>query len=60
MLRLEGHAPRFGYRGLRICEGRPASAGSTPPRHGASHPPNCVRDVETDIPVPGRPSLWHY
>ena len=34
MLRLEGHAPRFGYRGLRICEG-PAPAGPVPLRHGA-------------------------
>ena len=60
MLRLEGHAPRFGYRGLRICEG-PGIRGLDPPlRHGASHPPNCVLNVETDIPVPGGPSLWHY
>ena len=22
--------------------------------------PNCVLDVETDIPVPGGPRLWHY
>ena len=22
--------------------------------------PNCVQDVETDIPGPGRPALWHY
>ena len=29
-------------------------------RHGASRPLNCVLNVETDIPVPGRPSLWHY
>ena len=39
--------------------------GATPDRQRLSgrsreHPPNCVRDVETDIPGPGRPSLWHY
>ena len=39
--------------------------GATPDRQRLSgrsgeDRPNCVRDVETDIPVPGRPSLWHY
>lgn len=27
---------------------------------GAPSPPNCVQDVETDIPAPGGPPLWHY
>lgn len=52
---------RVSDTGLRICEG-PAPAGPVPLRHGAGPkaPPNCVLDVETDIPVPERPSLWHY
>ena len=39
--------------------------GATPDRQRLSgrsgeDPPDCVRDMETDIPVPERPSLWHY
>ena len=58
MLRLEGHAPRFGYRGLRICEGRPASAGSTPPRHGTGPkaPPIVCEMWRPIFPAPNGPS----
>ena len=36
--------------------------GPGPLRHGADPKasPNCVRDVETDIPGPGGPRLWHH
>ena len=42
---------------------RPPAAwngGACPGDPGRASPPNCVQDVETDIPGPEGPALWHH